>query len=80
MKAEYLEKYDMLKDMTPGSVAVSADREKLFICVYVPNKERNDSHIAVVDLNNSCDQYVHKENMNQQIRILSHGDKFVFTV
>lgn len=80
MDAEYIEKYDMLKDLKPGEVAVSANREKLFVCVWVPNADNTDSHRAVFDLNDPYNQYGFKQNMNQKIKKLERGDKFVFTI
>ena len=80
MKAEFIEKYDRLKDLQPGEVAVSADREKIFVCAYVPNAQGDDSHKAFFDLNSPRDQYVHQQDMDQKIRKLERGDVFVFTV
>jgi hypothetical protein len=80
MKAEYLERYDELNTLRPGDVAVSKDRGKLFLCLWVPNADGTDCHVAIVDLDNPCHQYVHKLDLNQPVRKLAIGDKFLITV
>ncbi len=80
MEAEYIEKYDKLRDLQPGQVAVSANREKLFICVWAPNQGRSDSHKTIFDLRDPTNQYVFHQDMNQPIKKLERGDKFIFTV
>ena len=81
MKSHYVEKYDKLSDLHPGQLAVSKDRENLYLCLWVPAENgEKDSFKAIIDLNNPTDQYVYNLNQDQPVKILSSGDKFVITV
>lgn len=80
MEAKYIEKYDTIADMKAGDVAVSKDRSQLFICIYVSNDNHDDSHLAVIDLNDPYNQYVNKLDTKTKIKKLERGDRFVFTV
>jgi hypothetical protein len=81
MDAQYLESYNKLSDLHPGQLAASKDRKSLYLCVWVPALHgAKDSYKAIIDLTNPTDQYVYNINMDQPVKILSTGDKFVITV
>ena len=81
MDAEYIEKYERLSSLKPGRLAVSMDRKNLYLCLFVPKPGGvKDSFCTVVDLNDPTRQYVYDIDMNQQVKILPRGDKFVITV
>lgn len=81
MEAHYIESYDKLSELKPGQLAVSKDRESLYLCTWAPAKgDIKDSYLAIIDLNNPTDQYIYNLNLEQPVKILSRGDKFVMTV
>jgi hypothetical protein len=81
VQAEFLEKYVQLSELDVGRVAVSKDRKTIFYCLWVPTKDVvADSHKAIIKLNDPHDQYIFKLDLNQPVKILERGDKFVFTV
>ncbi len=85
MKAEFLEKYDRLLDMTTGSIAVSHDRERIFVCAQgTPvEKDREGKRYpikVIIDLNNLHEQYLGDSFTSIRIKKLEQGDKFLITV
>ena len=81
MKSHFVEKYDKLRGLRPGQLAVSQDRENLYLCVWVPAEDgKKDSYKAIIDLNNPTDQYIYNLIFDQPVKILATGDKFVMTV
>ncbi len=77
METEFVEKYQQLKDMVPGDIAVSKDRNKFYICGF--HMVYNNNKPLILDLNNLTNQYTDKRDMNELIRMLKPGDKFVST-
>lgn len=83
MKSKFIEKYDKLKDMNIGDVAVSSDRERLFICAYglacYADGAVKRTEKVIIDLNNLHEQYLDNK-LNLDIRGLEKGDKFIFEI
>lgn len=85
MKAEFIEKYDRLFDMSVGDIAVSSDRESIFICAHgTPIEKDKDgkrySVKVIVDLNSLFEQYLGDHFGTVKIKKLERGDQFVLTV
>ena len=78
MKFRFEEEYQRVVDMKPGDVAISVDREVIYICAWVPNTAKTDCHKAVIKLSKLTDQYVHKLDYTESVKILNPGDKFYF--
>ena len=67
-------------ELRPGEVAVSKDRKRTYLCCWVPDQSRNDCYPAIIDLANPTDQYIHKTDLDQPVKIIPIGDRFVVTV
>ena len=76
MEAEFIEKYDKLSDMGLGDIAVSKDRSCFFVCGRIATEDKKDK-VIILDLNNLWGRYDNWD-MEQPIKILKSGDKFVF--
>ncbi len=77
MKAEFLEKYETLGSLLCGDLAVSKDRSKLFLCLWIPNADMSDCYKGVIELTDPHNQYIHKLEMEQPVRKLVRGDKYL---
>lgn len=77
MKVTFSEKYNKLSDMKPGSVAVSKDRTKFFVCGYHHDTYNKCNVRVVLELNNLTDQYTDRIDRDQPIKILEQGDRFL---
>ena len=77
MKAKFIERYDKLSEMNIGNIAVSADRSKIFICCHAYDIESACTRKVIINLNDLHGQYCDKWDMNQQIKKLVKGDKFL---
>lgn len=77
MNVEFIEKYVKLSDMKPGDTATSKDRESFFACGHYYDALKKQNVKIILDLNHLTDQYTEKRDMNQPIKILKAGDKFV---
>lgn len=80
MEAQYIECYDKLSSMKPGDIAVSRDRESIFICGHHYNKLKKDDEKVILNLNKLYDQYSDSWNLDQPIRKLKKGDVFEIRV
>ncbi|GEM_PF-6873305 len=77
MDVEFIEKYEKLSDMKPGDTATSKDRKSFFVCGLQYDTLKKQNVKVILDLNNLCDQYTERRNMNQPVQILKSGDKFL---
>jgi hypothetical protein len=77
MNVDFIEKYDKLSDMKEGDTATSQDRKSFFVCGHHYDKLKKQNARIILDLNNLYDQYTEKRDMNQPIKILESGDRFV---
>lgn len=77
MNVEFIEKYVKLSDMKEGDTATSKDRSSFFVCGYHYDTLKKQNVRIILDLNNLHDQYTEKRDMNQPVKILKSGDKFV---
>lgn len=76
METIFIEEYQKLSDMKPGDMAVSKNRESFFVC---GNYFTTENLPVIFDLNDLANQYTDKRDMDQPIKILTHGDRFVST-
>lgn len=78
MDAEYIERYIKLRDINIGDIAVSKDRKHLFArCRFRSEFSVKD---GIVDLKKISDQYVDRIDMEQPVKVIQNGDKFVLTI
>lgn len=77
MNVEFIEKYDKLSDMGEGDTATSKDRKSFFVCGHHYDTLKKQNVRVILDLNNLFDQYTEKRDMNQPVKILKSGDKFL---
>ena len=77
MNIEFLEKYSKLSDMKAGDTATSKDRESFFACGYHYDTLKKQNVLVIFDLNNLYDQYTERRNLDQPVKILKSGDKFI---
>jgi len=77
MHIEFIEKYVKLSDMKAGDTATSKDRESFFVCGYHYNFIAKQNELVIFDLNNLSDQYTENRNLDQPVKILKPGDKFI---
>jgi len=78
MEIEFIEKYEVLKDLEPGEIAVSKDRQSLFLCARVNEKEFD--LVTFINLSRLYMQSHEEGDINQPVRKLKKGDKFVITL
>lgn len=77
MDIEFVEKYKKLSDLQPGQCATSKDRKSFFVCGYYHCSFMKKNIPVIHDLNALYHQYPEKRDMNQPIKILGSGDKFI---
>jgi len=77
MNVEFIEKYQPLSEMKEGDTATSKDRESFFVCGYHYDTLKKQNVKVIMDLNHLSNQYSEKRDMNQPVKILKPGDKFV---
>lgn len=78
MKSQLIEKYQILKDMKPGDVAVSKDRKKVYVCTHHYNFLKKDNERIIINMNDLYEQCSDHRIMTEPIKILRTGDKFYF--
>lgn len=78
IKTELVEKYDKLKDLESGDIAVSKDRKDIFICGYAIFGSAKPQRV-VLKLNDLKDQHPDKWDVHQDVKKLIEGDKFIIT-
>ena len=77
MNIEFIEKYEKLSDLREGDTATSKDRKSFFVCGHHYCMFKKQNVRIILDLNNLQDQYSETRDMNQPVKILKKGDKFV---
>lgn len=80
MEVNFIEKYTKLSEMKPGDSAVSKDRKEFFICGYYYCKTLKKNNIVILNVNMLYSQYTDNIDLNQPVKILKSGDKFVCEV
>lgn len=73
----FQEHYTQLGDMKPGDIAVSKNRERFFVCGYHYDKIRLSFEKVIFDMNDLSNQYTESMDMEQPVKILKAGDKFI---
>ena len=77
MNIEFVEKYTKLADLKPGYTATSKDRTKFFVCGWHYDTILKKNVKIILDLNDLSNQYSENRDMNQPVKVLQSGDKFV---
>jgi hypothetical protein len=77
MEVEVIEKYDKLRDLRPGQMAVSKDRQKVFACAHV--MIRGNPMPQVFELTDLRSQYPDKIDKEQPVRVLGEGERILIT-
>ena len=80
MEVQFVEKYKKLSDMEEGQVAVSKNREEFFVCGHHYCKTLKLNKKIILNVNKLWNQYTEKIDMDQPVKILTSGDKFVCQV
>ena len=80
MEVQFVEKYVKLSDMEEGQVSVSKNREEFFVCGHSYCKVLKCNKRIILNVNKLWDQYTEKIDMNQPVKILKSGDKFVCNI
>lgn len=77
MEVTFVEKYNKLSDMEEGQVAVSKNREEFFVCGHHYCKTLKCNKKIILNVNKLWDQCTEKIDMEQPVKILKSGDKFI---
>jgi len=81
MEVKFIEKYTKLGDIKEGQVAVSKDRKEFFVCCYYWCATLKLNKKIIINLNYlSNNQYTETLDLEQLVKILKRGDKFVCEV
>lgn len=77
MECQFIETYTKLGDMEEGEVAVSKNREEFFVCGHHYCTTLKLNKKVILNINKLWDQYTEKIDMEQPVKILKSGDKFI---
>lgn len=77
MKVTFVEKYTKLGDIEEGEVAVSKDRRNFFVCGYHYCATLKLNRKIILNVNDLSNQYSEDIDLEQPVKILKAGDKFV---
>ena len=77
MNVNFIESYVKLSEMRAGHTATSKDRTSFFVCGYHYDTLKKQNVLVTLDLNNLLDQYTENRNLDQPVKILQTGDKFI---
>lgn len=80
MNVQFVEKYKKLSELEEGQVAVSKNREEFFVCGRHYCKDRMANRKIILNVNKLWDHYTENIDMDQPVKILKSGDKFVCEV
>lgn len=77
METTFSEKYQKLSEMKPGDAAVSKDRSKFFVCGYHYDTLKKKNVSVILEMNHLYDQYSENRDMDQPVKFLTSGDRFL---
>jgi len=80
MEVQFVEKYKKLCDIEEGQVAVSKDRKEFFVCGHHYCTTLKLNKKVILNVNKLFDQYTETVDLEQLVKILKSGDKFVCKV
>ncbi len=80
MNVQFVEKYTKLSELEEGQVAVSKDRNEFFVCGHHYCKTLKLNKKIILNVNKLWDQYTENIDLNQPVKVLKSGDKFVCEV
>ena len=80
MEVTFVEKYKKLSDMEEGEVAVFKDRKEFFVCGHHYCKTLKANKKIILNVNKLWDQYTENIDLDQPVKILKSGDKFICNV
>ena len=80
MEVQFVEKYNKLSDIEEGQTAVSKDRKEFFVCGHHYCTTLKLNKKVILNVNRLFNQYTEDIDLDQPVKILKHGDKFVCEV
>jgi len=80
MEVLFVEKYTKLRDIKEGQVAVSKGRGEFFVCGHHYCLDSKENKKVILNVNHLWNQYTEQMDLDQLVKILERGDKFVCEV